>query len=91
MPPSAGIAAPSSAHTKPSQMAISAPAIQPNIAWGPPMVAMMSGIVMNGPTPTIWDMFTETAPNIPRPRTSPFFSPGTASAVSVSCCTSVTR
>ena len=47
------MAAPSSAQTSPSSSAMIAPTTQPRMAWGPPMAAMISGIVMNGPMPTI--------------------------------------
>src|ERR1700735_806782 len=48
------MAAPSSAHTRPSAMARMAPTIHPMTACGPPIVATMIGMVMNGPMPHIW-------------------------------------
>ena len=48
-----GIAAQSSAHTRPSAMASTAPKIQPMTASGPFITATMVGIVRNGPTPQI--------------------------------------
>ena len=65
------MAEPSSAHTSPSAIASSAPAIQPTIAWGPPIVATMIGIVMNGPIPHIWVMLTAVAGNSPIARRKP--------------------
>jgi hypothetical protein len=61
----AGIAAPSSARTSPSQTASTAPAIQPTIACGPENVATISGIVMNGPIPTICVMLIAVAESRP--------------------------
>src|SRR3989344_9054801 len=76
------MAAPSCAHTSPSQSASSAPTIQPSIACGPPMAPTMSGMVMNGPTPTMSIMLSAVASFRPSPRTS-FSSPGRgASALS---------
>ena len=49
-------------------MASSAPKIHPNIAWGPPMVASMRGMVMNGPTPTTLEMLSAVACSNPKPR-----------------------
>src|SRR3712207_7044242 len=48
-PPDPGIAAPSSLQTIPSGIAMSTPAIQPSIAWGPASALMRAGSVMNGP------------------------------------------
>ncbi len=62
------MAAPSSAQTKPSQIATIAPSSHPSMACGPPMLASMSGMVRNGPTPTISSMFAEVASRRPRPR-----------------------
>src|ERR1700728_2386383 len=55
------MAAPSSAHTRPSQAAISAPSSQPSNAWEPPIATTISGSVMNGPTPIMYIMFRLTA------------------------------
>ena len=41
------------------------------IAWGPPKAATINGMVMNGPTPTICDMFIAVAWNGPTDRTKP--------------------
>src|SRR5580692_65686 len=60
--------APSSAQTWPSARARIAPAIQPRTAWGPPIAATISGIVMNGPMPHIWVMFTAVAGSKPSVR-----------------------
>jgi len=38
-----------------------APSNQPIMAWGPPIAATKAEIVMNGPMPTIIDMFRLTA------------------------------
>ena len=62
------MAAPSSAHTSPSQIANSAPKIHPSIACGPPMAVMINGIVMNGPTPIMSVMFSAVALTTPTPR-----------------------
>src|SRR5271165_1375655 len=64
------MAAPNSAHTRPSQSANSAPQIQPSMACGPPAALMMSGMVMNGPTPIMSIMFSVVACNRPTPRIS---------------------
>src|SRR3990172_389973 len=69
------MAAPSCAHTSPSQSASSAPTNQPSIACGPPMAPTMSGMVMKGPTPTMSIMLSAVASFRPSPRTS-FSSPG---------------
>ena len=61
VPPAPGMAAPSSAQTRPSARATIAPMIQPNIACGPPMVATMTGIVTNGPMPHICVMLIAVA------------------------------
>jgi hypothetical protein len=44
-------------------------------ACGPPIAEIMSGIVMKGPMPTIWDMLTVVAGNKPRARTKPWSLP----------------
>ncbi len=64
------MAAPSSAHTSPSQSAKTAPAIQPSMACGPPAALMMRGMVMNGPTPIMSIMFSVVAPARLTPRIS---------------------
>ena len=53
VPPVPGIAAASSLHTKPSHSASTPPTSHPSMHCGPPMEAMISGMVMNGPTPTM--------------------------------------
>src|ERR1700677_3282722 len=45
----------------PSASATAAPRIQPIIDCGPPNVATRAGIVINGPIPTIIDIFRLTA------------------------------
>src|SRR5439155_20040994 len=61
-------AAPSSAQTSPSQTTNRAPKIQPSIACGPPIAAMMRGMVMNGPTPIMSIIFSVVAPQRLTPR-----------------------
>src|SRR5713226_6628069 len=63
----------SSLHTMPSQIARIVPASHPSMHCGPPMARMMSGMVMNGPNPTMLVMFSAVASSTPRPRTSPYF------------------
>src|SRR5208282_6177848 len=63
--------APNSAQTIPSAAANTAPAIQPRIAWGPPIAWSMRGIVRNGPMPQIWVKFTDSAGTIPSDRRKP--------------------
>ena len=65
-----GMDAPSSANTSPSHIASAAPATHPRIACGPCMAATTSGSVMNGPTPIMSSMFSETALDRPMPRIS---------------------
>lgn len=55
------MAAPSSAHTRPSASASSAPTTQPNTACGPPIAATIKGMVMKGPIPHICVMLIATA------------------------------
>src|SRR5437879_5950839 len=62
--------APSSAQTSPSQITSRAPNIQPSIACGPPIAAMISGIVINGPTPIMSIMLSAVAPVTSTPRIS---------------------
>src|SRR5271167_2610105 len=64
------MAAPSSAQTRPSQSASTAPAIQPSMACGPPAALTISGMVINGPTPIMSIMFSVVAPVSPTPRIS---------------------
>src|SRR5215471_12758596 len=64
------MAAPSSAHTMPSQSATTAPISHPSIAWGPFIFASRTGMVMNGPTPIISSMFALMAPGSPMARSS---------------------
>jgi len=59
--PDAGIAAPSSLHTRPSQTTMTSATTQPSIACGPPSADMSSGIVMNGPIPTMLIMLSAVA------------------------------
>src|SRR5260370_32916324 len=70
VPPEPGIAAPSSAHTRPSARASRAPTIHPTIGWGPATAATMSGMVTKGPMPHICVMLTATASRRPRERTN---------------------
>src|SRR2546430_183783 len=65
------MAAPNSAHTRPSQTANSAPAIHPSIACGPPIALTISGMVMNGPTPIMSIMLSAVALPRPIPRIRP--------------------
>ena len=69
VPPACGSAAPSSAQTRPSHTTSSAPRIQPTIACGPCIVATISGMVTNGPTPIMSIMFSAVACHSPMPRT----------------------
>jgi hypothetical protein len=48
-----------------------APQIHPSSACGPPIAPKISGIVMNGPTPTMFNMFEVRAGKNPMPRFSP--------------------
>src|ERR1051325_1225887 len=52
----------------PSGMAMSAPSNQPSIACGPPSADISSGIVMNGPMPIMFDMFSAVAWSSPKRR-----------------------
>ena len=54
----------------PSARATAAPRIQPIIDCGPPSVPTRVGMVMNGPIPTIIDMFRLTACSKPSRRSS---------------------
>ena len=53
-----GICGGSSAVTRPSEIASSPPSIHASMPRPPPMAARMSGIVMNGPIPTMSIMFS---------------------------------
>src|SRR6185369_7496321 len=64
------MAAPNSAQMRPSQKANNAPQIQPSMACGPPAALIISGIVMNGPTPIMSIMFRVVACHRPTPRIS---------------------
>src|SRR5271165_3403786 len=64
------MAAPSSDHTKPSNVANTAPASQAMSACGPPMARMTSELTTNGPMPTISIMLRATASFNPRPRSN---------------------
>src|SRR4051794_7341545 len=55
----------------PSASARSAPRIQPKTACGPPSVAIISGIVTNGPIPHICVMLSAMAERRPRLRSKP--------------------
>ena len=68
MPPACGIMAPSSAQTSPSQSPSSAPTTHPSSARLPWRLVSTSGIVTNGPIPTIVMILTATAPRRPSPR-----------------------
>ena len=61
VPPAAGTAAPSSATTSPSASAITVPMTHAKYACGPARVCRISAIAMNGPMPTMLDMFTVVA------------------------------
>src|SRR5689334_22731117 len=54
----------------PSQMTITSATIQPSIACGPPSADMRSGIVMNGPAPIMFVMFSAVAESSPKRRWS---------------------
>src|SRR6266513_1448414 len=60
-PPDPGNAAPSSLHTMPSHSTMMSATSQPSIACGPPSADMSSGIVMNGPIPIMFVMFSAVA------------------------------
>src|SRR5437879_3772981 len=62
------MAAPSSAQTKPSDMTTTAPMSHPKIACGPPIAAIISGMVTNGPMPHICVMLIAVAGNKPKAR-----------------------
>ena len=66
-----GMDAASSLQTRPSHSAMTAPSTQPSMHCGPPIDAMMSGMVMNGPTPTMLLMLSAVASSRPRPRIRP--------------------
>ena len=64
------MAAPNSAQIKPSGMTMSRLAIHPNMHCGPPplMVAIMAGMVMNGPMPIMLVTFNAVARRRPKRR-----------------------
>ena len=68
MPPDPGIADESSAQTMPSLIAIKTPTSHPSMHCGPPIVAMIRGMVINGPIPTMLDMFRAVACRSPNLR-----------------------
>lgn len=70
LPPERGAAEASSTHTRPSHRAMTVPASHPQIACGPPMTPRISGMVKNGPTPTMFDMFMAMDCNRPKLRWS---------------------
>ncbi len=70
MPPEPGIAAPSSLQTIPSAMTMISATSQPSSACGPPSAVISSGIVMNGPMPIMFDMFSAVACSRPKRRSS---------------------
>ena len=61
---------PSSLQIMPSQSESAPPSIQPSIACGPPIAAIMRGNVTNGPTPTMSIMFRPRAEKVVSPRSS---------------------
>ena len=61
MPPEPGIAAPSSLQINPSAITITSATAQPASACGPPRPVISSGMVMNGPMPIMFDMFSAVA------------------------------
>src|SRR5579859_4028708 len=63
----------SSLQTMPSQIERMVPASQPSMHWGPPMAAMIRGMVMNGPNPTMLVMLSAVDSIRPKPRTRPYF------------------
>jgi hypothetical protein len=64
------MAAPSSAHTHPSNAASTAPTTQAKMHCGPPIARTINGITMNGPIPTMNVMFNDVASINPNPRSS---------------------
>src|SRR5438309_1525147 len=63
----------SSLQTMPSQIERIVPASHPSMHCGPPMAAMIRGIVMNGPNPTMLVMLRAVDSMRPSPRTRPYF------------------
>ncbi len=53
----------------PSAITMTSATNQPTSACGPPSADMSSGIVMNGPTPIMFDMFSAVACKRPKRRT----------------------
>ena len=76
VPPVPGMAAASSLQTKPSHSARIAPITQPSMHCGPPIAAMINGMVTNTPTPTMLLMLSAVAWSNPMPRTKPWLSMG---------------
>src|SRR5437667_14991 len=62
----------SSLQTMPSQIERMVPASQPSMHCGPPMAAMMRGMVTNGPNPTMLVMLSAVDSSRPNPRTRPY-------------------
>src|SRR6187455_1150022 len=62
--------APSSLHTNPSAMTMTSATSQPASACGPPRADISSGMVMNGPTPIMLDMFSAVDCSSPNRRSS---------------------
>ena len=77
------MAAPSSLHTMPSAITMTTPASQPSIDCGPPSALMRSGIVMNGPTPIMLDMFSAMACSNPKRRTNDVSAAGGSWAMGI--------
>src|SRR3989442_3712276 len=67
-PTEPGMAAPSSLQTMLAHMTIPSATSQPSIACGPPSADMSSGIVMNGPMPIMFVMFSAVACSRPKRR-----------------------
>src|SRR6266849_4383821 len=62
-----------SLQTIPSQIERIEPASHPSMHCGPPMEAMIRGMVTNGPNPTILVMLSAVDSIRPNPRTRPYF------------------
>ncbi len=81
VPPLPGSAAPSSLQTSPSHRTSTAATTQATMACGPPMEAMNSGMVMNGPMPTMLATLSDVAWSSPSPRSRPGSRRGGSSVV----------
>src|SRR5437764_1271335 len=62
------MAAPNSLQIIPSGMAIKTAMSQPSMACGPPIADINRGMVMNGPIPIMFDMFSAVAWSKPKRR-----------------------